>query len=221
MWYEKFTFFDKRKALENNIPKDFFTRPTTDREFKYISKYTNGKTKEDFQLSTNLELPLEFIELLNYSNGGGIINGEREFGYFDLETIREMYMTYGFLIWAPNFLPIAFNGGGKFYAYKFNDNKKIPSIYLVPSGCIGDDDSCVILGKTLEEILSKTTNVEDELDILYPKYELTESQKKWKELKLALSQLKDDKNRGKINLKSFITEKRQIEEEIKRLEINK
>ena len=171
-------------------------------------------------MPANLELPLEFIELLNYSNGGGIINGEREFGYFDLETIREMYMSYGFLIWAPNFLPIAFNGGGKFYAYKFDDISKKTLIYLVPSG-IGDDEGCVLLGNTLEEVLSKTTNVEDELDILYPKYEPTESQKRCKELQIQLSQLKEDKNSGKINLKNFLTNKRQIEEEIKRLEISK
>ena len=161
MWYEKFTFFNKQKGLEDKIPKNFFTSPTTEKVFEYISEYTNGKTKEDFQLPAILELPLEFIELLNYSNGGGIINGEREFGYFDLATIREMYMSYGFLIWAPNFLPIAFNGGGKFYTYKFNDTAENPLIYLVPSDCIGDDDSSVILGNTLEEVLSKTTNVEN------------------------------------------------------------
>ena len=218
MWYSKFTFFDKKEGLKNEIPDVFFTLPTTDEEFKFISEYADGKPKEDFPLPANLKLPLEFIELLKYSNGGGIINSEREFGYFDLEAIREMYMNYGFLIWAPAFLPIAFNCGGKFYAYDIRQPDKFP-IILVPAGNIGYEEDCwVFLGDTLEEVLSKTTNVEDELDILYPKFEPTENQKKLTELYTQLSQIKEDKNSGKINLKDFLSIKKQVEEQIKILE---
>lgn len=221
MWYQQFTFFDKQEGLKNEIPNDFFTHPATDKEFEYISTYTNGKPKEDFPIPTNLKLPFDFIQLLNYSNGGGIINDKREFGYFDVETIREMYMSYGFMIWAPTILPVAFDGGGNFYAYNFNDNTRIPQVYLVPSGSIGDDESCVFLGNTLEEVLTKTGNVADELDILYPKIELTESQKNHKELQLKLSKLKDDKNSGKINLKDYLIAKRETEEQLKILESKK
>jgi len=162
MWYEKFTFYDKQEGLTAEIEADFFTRPTTDEEFECIAAFTNGKTKADFSIPTHLKLPQEFVSLLQYANGGGIINGEREFGYFDLHTIREMYMCYGFLIWAPNHLPIAFNGGGEFYVYNFNHDTNKPSIDLVPASCLGDDENCAFLGYSLEEVLSKPTNVEDE-----------------------------------------------------------
>ncbi len=177
MWYQQFTFFDKQEGLTYDIPNDFFTHPATDNEFGYISAYANGKPKEDFSIPTHLKLPSDFIQLLHYSNGGGISNGAREFGYFDLKTIREMYMRYGFLIWAPHILPIAFDGGGNFYAYNFDNKTNIPAVYLVPSGSIGDDENCVFLGNTLEKVLTKTSTVGDELDILYPINEPSERQK--------------------------------------------
>ncbi|SET59263.1 SMI1/KNR4 family protein [Hymenobacter actinosclerus] len=213
MWYDKFTFFNKQPGLDNQPSEDFFIRPTTDDEFKSISEYAK-KPKEDFLIPSELRLPLEYIQLLKYSNGGGIINGEREFGYFGPETIREMYIGYGFLIWAPQILPIAFNGGGKFYTYDFRKNPESPSLYLVPSGSIGHDEDCVFLGDTLEEVLSKTTNVEDELYIPNPNYQPSEKEKLI-ELKLKLIAIKEDKDNGKINLKYFINAKRQIEDEIK------
>ena len=214
MWYDKFTFFNKQAGLNNQPAEDFFIRPTTDEEFKLISEYAK-RPKENFPIPSELKLPLEYIQLLKYSNGGVIINGEREFGYFDPETIREMYIRYGFLIWAPKILPIAFNGGGKFYTYDFRDNPHKPSLYLVPSGCIGDDENCVFLGNTLEEVVSKATNVEEELDILYPKYQPSENKQKLTELTQKLITLKEDKDKGKLNLKDFLIAKKQIEEEIK------
>lgn len=168
MWFNKFTFFDKQPGLTEPFLDDFFTKPFSEEEFSLFpdieSLYPKGKTSEYFPIPDQLRLPEEFIELLRYSNGGGIINGEREFGFFSFEDIRQMYIAYGFPIWAPAFLPIAFNGGGKFYAYDLRKKEGFP-IILVPAGNIGYDDDCwVLLGNTLEEVLSKTTNVEDELD---------------------------------------------------------
>jgi len=168
MWFHKFTFFDKQPGLTEPFLDDFFTKPFSEEEFSLFpdieSLYPKGKTSEHFPIPQQLRLPEEFISLLRYSNGGGIINGEREFGFFSFEDIRQMYIAYGFPIWAPAFLPIAFNGGGKFYAYDLRQKEGFP-IILVPAGNIGYDDDCwVLLGHTLEEVLSKTTNVEDELD---------------------------------------------------------
>ena len=106
-------------------------------------------------------LPDELVQLLTYSNGGGIVNGEREFGYFSLDEIRAFYFNYGFPEWAPLFLPVAFNGGGVFYAYDFRDAPRL-RIVAASAGNLGYEDA-VVLGDTLAETLNRTTNIEDEL----------------------------------------------------------
>lgn len=95
-----------------------------------------------------------------------------------------------------------------------------PPVYLVPSGSIGDDENCVFLGNSLGEVLSKTSNVEDELDILYPKHQSSGNKEKLIELKLKLIAIKENRDSGELNLKDFIIAKRQIEEEIKTIENN-
>jgi len=167
MWYDKFTFFNKQEGLTIDLPEDYFIKPYTEEEFSLFpdidSLYPSGKSPDRFPIPTQLKLPNEFVNLLKYSNGGGILNGEREFAFFSHDTVRRSYISYGFPIWAPAFLPIAFNGGGKFYAYDMRQPARVP-IILVDAGNIGYDDDCwVFLGDTLEEVLSKSTNVEDEL----------------------------------------------------------
>ena len=168
MWYSKLTFFDKQSGLSETIPDDFFTKPYSESELGVLNDirklYPDGSAPEIMLIEANLRLPDEYIELLKYSNGGGILNGEREFGYFSPAVIREMYVNYGFPFWAPEFLPMAFNGGGKFYAYDFREENQL-QIIVVSSGNIGYKEDCwAFLGNTLEEVLNKTTNVENELD---------------------------------------------------------
>jgi len=102
MWFHKFTFFDKQPGLTEPFLDDFFTKPFSEEEFSLFpdieSLYPKGKTSEHFPIPQQLRLPEEFISLLRHSNGGGIINGEREFGFFSLEDIRQMYIAYGFPI---------------------------------------------------------------------------------------------------------------------------
>ncbi|SFM63246.1 SMI1 / KNR4 family (SUKH-1) [Chitinophaga sp. YR627] len=219
MWYSKYTFFSKEEGLKGEIPDNYFLQPYTEEEFKIISNYTGGKTVNDFQIPPYLQLPEEYRQLLAYSNGGGIINGEREFGFLSPEGIREMYIAYGFLIWAPDLLPIAFNGGGKFYVYDFSNQRNDPSVLLVPAGCIGDDDSYAFLGNTLDDVLGKTTNVEEELNKLYPQRELSATEKKRADLNRELQNIKQKKESGEIDLKTFLKAKQDIALQMKNLEL--
>lgn len=219
MWYSKYTFFNKEEGLKGEIPDNYFLQPYSEEEFKIVSDYTEGKAVTDFQIPPYLQLPEEYKQLLEYSNGGGIINGEREFGFFSPEGIREMYISYGFLIWAPDLLPIAFNGGGKFYVYDFRDRQNNPSVLLVPAGSVGDDEDCVFLGNTLDEVLSNTTNVEDESDKLYPQKELSETEKERINLNEQLRDIKQKRELGKMDLKTFLKAKQDIELQMKKLEL--
>ena len=226
MWYLKHDFLEKQEGLKEQIPNRFFTRACSEKEFEFIAKsIAKGQHCNDFKVPDFLELPEEYSALLEYSNGGLIVNEEREFGYFDIATIREFYINYGFIKYAPKMLPIAFNGGGTFYVYNFEDNYLKPSIAAVHASCVGDDDLTCFLGNTLDEVLSKTINIDSEIDAKQSKIELSDSQKnrielntKRSELKIALRALNESRNIGDIDLKTFLKSKKVIEQKLKALD---
>ncbi|WP_228430639.1 SMI1/KNR4 family protein [Chryseobacterium oleae] len=193
--------------------ENYFIGPLTEEEMKLCPEFSMAN---DETIPPVLHWPAEFLQLLQYSNGGGIINGQREFGFFSLQEIRYYYLAYGFVQWAPCFLPIAFNGGGKFYAYDFRDWENL-RLVAVSSGDLSDE-SAVYLGKSLEEVLGKTGNIEDELDLLYPIAEPSEKAKRNVEINQELRALKERKNKGEIELKLYLQIKRKLEEEIKQLQ---
>jgi hypothetical protein len=220
MWYNQFTFFDKAPGLAIVLPADYFTRPYTSEEFvtlKHIdTMYPAGETPATYPVPSQLQLPPDYIELLQYSNGGGIINGKREFGYFSPETIRAYYISYGFQVWAPAFLPIALNGGGSFYAYDCRQ-PGLP-IVAVAAGNIGYDPDCwAFLGNTLHEVLSQPTNIEEDLDRLIKKPEPNDTDIRKMAIRKALTQLKVEKDKGNMELKIYLLKKRELEEEMKAL----
>jgi len=219
MWYNKFTFFNKQDGLKELPPNNFFSKYLTEEEINLypdIKKlYPQFLDNSKFNIPLELSLTNELRELLEYSNGGGIINGEQEFGYFSLQHIRYYYFAYGFPKWTPCFLPIAFNGGGVFYAYDFRNLSDI-KIVAVSSGDL-DYESSVVIGKNLEEVLSKTTNVEDELGKLYRRPEPTEAEKRMVEIYKELRKLRLDKDKGIIELKYYMLTKRKLENEIEEL----
>ena len=221
MWYNKFTFFDKQNGLKEVPTDSYLSKYLTKEEIKLypdIKKlYPEFLDNNKLIIPKELTLTIELRELLKYSNGGGIINGDREFGYFSLQDIRYYYFAYGFPKWTPYLLPIAFNGGGIFYAYDFRDLTDI-KIVAVSSGDL-DYESSVVIGIKLDEVLSKTTNIEDELDILYQRPELTDNEKRATEIYKELEKLKNNKNKGQIDLKTYIETKRRLENEI--AEMNK
>jgi hypothetical protein len=165
MWYEQFTFWGTNPGLPEPVAADYFARPFSEQEFDDFpaieSLYPQGKTVAAFPVPEQLRLPADYQELLAYSNGGVILNGEREFSYFVPEDIRGYYIRYGFPIWAPALLPIGLNGGGIFYAYDFQ-RPGTPPIVAVAAGDIGYEGA-VMLGKDLVEMLRINTNIFDEL----------------------------------------------------------
>ncbi len=222
MWVNKYEKHNFKKGLKENIPDDFFTSPCSEEEYEDIKNYTEKKHTE-LIIPQFLKLPEEYIKLLKISNGGMIINKEREFSFFDIETIREFYICYGFIIHAPTMLPIAFNGGGTFYAYKFIDEKQPPKIYGVHSSCIGFEKDTCFLGNSLKEVLSKDFDIDEEIYEYQVKNgtiktsKITKEEKEIINLTNQLKELKEKKNTKKINLKEYLKSKREIESKLKEL----
>ena len=189
MWYSALNFYDKQPSLKEIV---------------------NGKLEWKKTLPDEFYLPDELLDLLKFSNGGGIINGNREFGYFSLSEIESFYHEYQFHIYVPLFLPIAFNGGGVFYAYDFRNLINI-NIVAVSSGYL-DYGSSVILGQTLKQVLQKTNNIEDELYISN-ELELSDNLTKLARLRVQLKELNENKN--KMDTKQYLLTKRMLEKQIK------
>ena len=139
-----------------------------------------GDTNESFRTwkIPKFILPKEYKELLCFANGGLITNGEREFGFFGFREIREYYVHYQFPQYLKEALPIGFNGGGVFYAYDLRAKDSQPPVIAVASGNLCWEDS-VVLGNSLDEVFTKSTNIEDELYAMYDsEVELTSEQEK-------------------------------------------
>ena len=64
---------------------------------------------------------------------------------------------------APHQLPIAFDGGGVFYAYDFGADPSAPHLIAVHAGCVGDEDEVTVVGDALAEVLAKDTGLEEEM----------------------------------------------------------
>lgn len=193
MWYDSYSFFDKQTGLTDEFYKT------------NLEQIWNNKLPNEFFL------PVELYELLQFSNGGGILNGQREFGYFSLTEIRDFYLEYEFDRYTPLLMPIALNGGGIFYAYDFR-NPVNTNLVAVSSGVL-EYESTIIIGETLNEVLSKTINIEDELDKLYPQIEPTEDEKQIIALRKQLRELNANKNN--IATKDYLLTKRALENKIK------
>lgn len=195
MWYDKYTFYNKQNPL--NEGHDII----------------NLEQVWQDKLPTEFFLPDELLELLQFSNGGGIINGNREFGYLSLIDMRNYYFDYKLSKYTPLFLPVAFNGGGIFYAYDFRNPKNI-TIVAVDAGDL-EYESSIVIGQTLDEVLSKTNDIVEELDKIRTPIEFTEDEKQIIELRKQLAYL--NANRNGIDTKTYLLAKRKLESQIKEL----
>lgn len=81
------------------------------------------------------DLPEDYIEFLEESNGGGFLKGEREYQMFSIAEIMEFYEIYSFSEFMPYALPFAMDGYGDFYLFnlRWNDN----NVYRVSANNIG------------------------------------------------------------------------------------
>lgn len=131
MWYDQFPFWEKNPGLTEPAAEDYFARPFSEQEFAEFpainSLYRQGKMLEAFPVPPQLRLPAEHQELLAYSNGGVILNGEREFSYFGPEDIRGFYIRYGFPFEPRRCCPLAWMAAASFTPTTFNDRSPQPS----------------------------------------------------------------------------------------------
>ncbi|RQO67842.1 SMI1/KNR4 family protein [Pedobacter sp. KBW06] len=217
MWYDNLNFYASEPGLNGMPENDFFSRPLTEEEIKLFPHlfelHPDFEDPAKFPVPATLYLPADLAGLLTFSNGGAILSGEREFGYFSLQEIRYYYFAYGFPKYLPDFLPIAFNGGGIFYAYDFSKEGTSP-IVAVASGNLSEEDT-VVLGYSLAEVLSKSHNIEEDLDQLYPVRELSDTEKTHARLRQELKTLNENRTSGQIDLKTFLLTKKRIEAEMK------
>jgi len=157
--FEEFKFEEKYPGLskdETQKISTFLSEEIKDGEID------NGSVLDYKQWNLPLlKIPEQYLKLLSYSNGGLIVNGNREFGFFGKNELREYYLNYEFPHYMPGVLPIALNGGGVFYAYDLRKTLENPQIIAVGSGAL-DWKFAYSLGNDLLEMLSKTTNIEDE-----------------------------------------------------------
>jgi len=175
MWFYKFEFDCKEESLKDQDLSNIDGYLSGDLSSKEIEDliYLENKTKSkinynDWQMPS-IQLPEEYKELLSFSNGGHITNGERQFGFFGMQELRSYYIRYLFIEYMCGALPIAFDGGGIFFAYDFR--AKIPKIIATESGVLNWEQSAY-LGDNLLEVLTAKHNISDEL------YILTHEQKK-------------------------------------------
>ena len=219
MWYDKLNFYSREPGLDRIPESDFFSRSLSQEEIRLfphlLELHPDFEDPAQFPVPGALHLPADLAGLLTFSDGGAIINREREFGYFSLQEIRYYYFAYGFPKYLPDFLPIAFNGGGIFYAYNFRNEGNLP-IVAVASGNLAEEDT-VVLGYSLAEVLSKSHNIEEDLDQLFPVLELSDREKAHARLRQELKTLNENKASGKIDLKTFLLTKKRIEAEMKAL----
>ncbi|MEM6820386.1 MAG: SMI1/KNR4 family protein [Verrucomicrobiota bacterium] len=143
----------------------FLRKPLSEDEIQQLSKLLNLADNVDYSnwAPFPLWLPGEYKVLLSHSNGLDLVNGEREASLFGLEDLREYYIHYLFPEYMPDALPIGLNGGGIFYAYDLrNTSPTNPPIIATASGVLNWDD-IAILGESLEDVFTKTTDIGDEL----------------------------------------------------------
>lgn len=215
MWYDRCEFAGKCGGLDAAASCEGLYAPLTEEELDDWRLREFFPDIVGFQIPRALAVPAKYRELLQFSNGGQIINGAREFGYFALNDLRKMYFCYGFQKYVPLFLPVALNGGGVFYAYDFRDGPAT-RIRAVPAGDL-DYGSSVDLGGSLPEVLGRTENIEDVLDEVYPPPVFTAEQIRTWEIRRELVRLKEERAAGELYLKAYLTRKRALEEELRTL----
>ena len=158
-WIDKVTFYSKAEPLtetELENSKGFLAKPLTADEIVALEDLCSviGEIAYKSWELPDYVLPNEYIDLLKYSRSGLLLNGEREFGYFGIEEIRDYYLRYMFPEYQPGAVPIGFNGGGVFYAYDLRNAELGTPIIATSSGVLDWGES-VVLGSTLAEVFSK------------------------------------------------------------------
>ena len=153
MSYQLFEFYEQHPPA---MPDDntAFRAPLPEAErtnaLNYLDSYATQLSATEYCLPPHFYIPNELMQLWQYSVHGGITGNGQDFGYFSPAETVSYY--FGSQVWyyAPNLLPIAFDGGGVFYCYDFGQSG--PLIVMKDSG---SDDLGVPVGSSLAAVLAQ------------------------------------------------------------------
>ena len=153
MWYQSFEFYDQHPpATPDDITAFRTPLPEAERTnaLNYLDSYATQLSATGYCLPPHFYIPNELMQLWHYSVHGGITGNGQDFGYFSPAETVSYYFGYQFWYYAPNLLPIAFDGGGVFYCYDFGQPG--PLIVMKDSG---SDDLGVPVGNSLADVLAQ------------------------------------------------------------------
>ena len=143
MWYQSFEFYDRHSpATPDDITAFRTPLPEAERAnaLNYLEPYSIQLSATGYCLPAHFYIPDELMQLWQYS----------VHGYFSPAETVSYYFGYQFWYYAPDLLPIAFDGGGVFYCYDFGQPG--PLIVMKDSG---SDDLGVPVGSSLAAVLAQ------------------------------------------------------------------
>lgn len=99
-------------------------------------------------------LPEEYLSLMQESNGGDFISGEREYQFLSVAEAMDAYECYMFPKFMPFAFPFAMDGNGNFYI--FNLRATDACVYIVSAGDLGwEEDECLKAAESFIECLKQ------------------------------------------------------------------
>lgn len=136
MNFDDIEFYDKNEGFDvsklsslNKLIQDAMS------EDELIESEEGGTftTKPSDWVVSLRDLPSSYVDLLCYSDSGGIVNGEREIGYFGSSELREYLLSYQFPDYMQGCLPFGMNGGGVFYIFDMRESSGMVKILCQPT----------------------------------------------------------------------------------------
>ena len=110
------------------------------------------------------KFPESFVQFLRWSNGGNVVNGDREFGMFPPKSIRKYLLCYHIPEYMPGAVPFAFDGGGGFYLFDMRNepvDDEFP-IVMSHSGYLGwENNAHVLVANSFVEACKGKTDPND------------------------------------------------------------
>jgi hypothetical protein len=140
LWQQWFDDFDLRPAPADGFVDSCWSQiflPPGEREIEAarVSGLPAGVI-ERWWLPDAKPVPGDYSALMRVSNGGSATRGERAINFLGVDEIREMMWCYEFPWHVRGFIPFATDGGGRFFAFRFDAASAAcdPQVYLVSCG---------------------------------------------------------------------------------------
>lgn len=126
-------------------------------EKKYFSKFQQNpglSIENASKIKTSINLPTDYYELLEYTNGGKGFIGEEYIILYELEELENINNEYNVSTFIPDLYLIGSNGSSEAIAIDFS-NHEIKYV-LIPF--IFDKNDQIELGRTINELLERIYN---------------------------------------------------------------